>query len=88
MKQQLSRLGFLMLRDGSLEVKDTQDKKPELAKAKELVGDMASQFQMSSQFAKPDYFVPIPVVEGMASAESLSKKGIQIHCLDSQLIYP
>ena len=33
-----------MLRDGSLEIKDTQDKKPELAKAKDLVSEMASQF--------------------------------------------
>lgn len=43
---------------------------------------------MGSQFTKPDYFVPIPVIEGMASAEALTKKGIQIHCLDSQLLYP
>ena len=77
-----------MLRDGSLEIKDTQDKKPELVKAKDLVGSMASQFEMSSAFTKPDYFVPIPVIEGMASSENMSKSGIQIHCLDSQLVYP
>ena len=32
-KQYLSRMGFLMLRDGSLEVKDSSNKKPELADA-------------------------------------------------------
>ena len=58
-----------MLRDGSLEVKDPKDKMPELPKAKEIVGDMSKEFQMNSAFAKPDYFVPIPVIEGMASSE-------------------
>ena len=87
-KQSLSRLGFLMLRDGSLEVKDTHDKKPELVNAAEIVGEMAQNYQLASAFAKPDFFVPVPVIEGMASAESLHKAGIQIHCLDSRLVYP
>ena len=43
---------------------------------------------MASSFSKPDYFVPIPVIEGMTSAESMAKKGIMIHCLDSRLVYP
>ena len=77
-----------MLRDGTLEVKDPHDKKPELVRAAELVGEMTQQFQMGSAFSKPDYFVPIPVIEGMASSESMTKSGIQIHCLDSRLVYP
>ena len=77
-----------MLRDGSLEVKDSNDKKPELVKADGVLTDLAARFQLASSFSKPDYFVPIPVVEGMASAEAMSKSGIMIHCLESRLIYP
>ena len=46
------------------------------------------QFQMQDTYAKPDFFVPIPVIEGLASSEALSKKGIMVHCLDSRLVYP
>ena len=49
---------------------------------------MAMQFQMQDTYAKPDFFVPIPVIEGLASSEALSKKGIMVHCLDSRLVYP
>lgn len=65
-----------MLRDGKLEIKDPHDKKPELMQAKELIGDMSKKFEMGSMYSKPDYFVPIPVVEGMASSEAFSKSGI------------
>ena len=87
-RQQLSRLGFLVLRDGTLEVRDNQEKKPELSSAQEIVTDMAMQFQMQDTYAKPDFFVPITVIEGLASSEALSKKGIMVHCLDSRLVYP
>ena len=87
-KQSLSRLGFLMLRDGSLLVKDSHDKKPELVDAEKLVSTMVSEFQMESAFSKPDYFVPVPVIEGMSSAQSMAKTGVMIHCLDSRLVYP
>lgn len=77
-----------MLRDGSLLVKDTHDKKPELVDSEKLLGVMASEFQMESAYSKPDYFVPVPVIEGMASAQSMAKSGVMIHCLDSRLVYP
>ena len=77
-----------MLRDGTIEVKDPHEKKPELTKAHEMMTEFASKFHMASTFAKPDYFVPVPVIEGMASAETLTKKGIMIHCLDSRMVYP
>jgi len=77
-----------MLRDGSLEVQNSNDKKPELVKAGEVLADMAHNFQMASSYSKPDFFVPIPIVEGMASAESMAKAGVMVHCLDSRLVYP
>ena len=87
--QALSRVGFLMLRDGSLQIEDsTGHKKPELTFSAEVVKELALEYQLSSQFIKPDYFVPIPMIEGMQSAEKLQKTGIQIHCLESRLIYP
>ena len=62
-----------MLRDGSLEVQDSNSKKPELANGADILIELASKFQLASSFSKPDYFVPIPLVEGMASAESLTR---------------
>ena len=85
-KQYLSKMGFLMLRDGTLEVKG--DNKPEIKDVEEILLEMASQFEMSSTFKKPDYFVPMTVVEGLASSANMLKRGIQIHCLQSRLIYP
>lgn len=85
-KQYLSKMGFLMLRDGTLEVKG--DSKPEIKDVEEILLEMASQFEMSSTFKKPDYFVPMTVVEGLASSANMLKRGIQIHCLQSRLIYP
>lgn len=77
-----SRIGFLMLRDGSFEVQDsTGSKKPELPFAKEVVTSLSNEFGFASKFTKPDYFVPISVIEGMASSVRLQKHGIQIHCL-------
>ena len=49
---------------------------------------MSETFTMSSTFKKPDFFVPMTVLEGLASSSNLLKRGIQIHCLQSRLIYP
>jgi hypothetical protein len=49
---------------------------------------MESLFERPSKYEKPDFFVPFPVLEGIVSAEAMEKTGIQIHCLDSKLIYP
>ena len=78
-KQHLSKMGFLMLRDGSLEVKG--DTKPEIKDVEQILLEMANQFEMSSTFTKPDFFVPMTVVEGLASSANMLKRGIQIHCL-------
>ena len=85
-KQQLSRMGFLMLRDGSLEVQG--DAKPEIKDVEEILLEMSNQFEISSTYKKPDFFVPMTVVEGLASSANMLKRGIQIHCLQSRLIYP
>ena len=53
-----------------------------------MVKELAMEYTLSSKFAKPDYFVPFSVLQGMVSAERLQKQGIQIHCLESRLIYP
>lgn len=65
-----------MLRDGSLEIKDTSNKKPELAEAKEILTDLASNYSLNNRFGKPDYFVPISLIEGMAKAERLQRNGV------------
>ena len=85
-KQELSRLGYLTLRDGSLEVEG--ENKPECKNLKNVALEMESQFARASRFDKLDFFLPFPVLEGLVSAEAMEKAGIQIHCLDSKLIYP
>ena len=40
-KQQLSRVGFLVLRDGTIEVKDPSEKKPDLSNSVSAIEDMA-----------------------------------------------
>ena len=66
-KQMLSRLGFLVLRDGSLE---TQGKnKPELPALKSILGQLESGFELGS-FDKPDYYCSFPFMEGVISAEA------------------
>ena len=37
---------------------------------------------------KHDFFVPMPVIEGLVNASSLQAQGIQIHSLNSKKIYP
>jgi hypothetical protein len=59
-----------MLRDGSLEISDsTGVRKPEIVFAKEVVQELAQEYSFGSKFSKPEYFVPISVIEGMTSAE-------------------
>lgn len=53
-----------------------------------LVKEWEKNFDLGSSFSKPDYFLPFQAAEGLASAEALQTKGIQIHCLNSRLIYP
>ena len=79
-------MGFLMLRDGSLEIKG--DNTPEIKDIEEIMLEIANQFEISSSYKKPDYFVPMTVFEGLASSANMLKRGIQIHCLQSRLIYP
>ena len=75
-----------MLRDGSLEVKG--EKKPEIKDVDQVMLEAVESYEMASTFKKPDYFVPMTVFEGLSSSAQLLKRGIQIHCLDSRLIYP
>jgi hypothetical protein len=84
-KQVLSRIGFLVLRDGSLEVKTSNSKNVEDNEVRydarsgknlnvgllPLIKEAEKRFDMGSQYAKPDFFVPFPVIEGLASADSL-----------------
>lgn len=75
-----------MLRDGKVEVKGAN--LPQFKDLPPLCREWESQFEFESAFAKPDFFLPIPTAEGLASAEQLQSKGVQIHCLDSRLVYP
>jgi len=49
---------------------------------------MEGLYEKPSKYEKPDFFMPFPVLEGIVSSEAMEKSGIQIHCLDSKLIYP
>lgn len=62
--------------------------KPETKSLKTIALEMEAQFERVSKYEKPDFFLPMPVFEGIVSSEAYEKKGIQIHCLDSKLIYP
>ena len=65
-KQTLSRLGFLVLRDGSIDI--SEKNRPELPELKSIIADLESQYQIPD-FAKPDYFAPFPFIEGVISFE-------------------
>jgi len=76
-KQKLSRVGFLTLRDGTVEVQG--DNKPEFKDLKHpatLLSDMEQVFELGSKFSKPDYFLPITVAEGLHSADKMQTSGI------------
>jgi len=66
-KQTLSRLGFLALRDGKIEIQGQY--KPDFKDLEKLSKEWERSFDLGSSFAKPDYFLPLPVAEGLASAE-------------------
>jgi hypothetical protein len=62
--------------------------KPECKNLKTLALEMEGLYEKPSKYEKPDFFMPFPVLEGILSSEAMEKSGIQIHCLDSKLIYP
>lgn len=62
--------------------------KPECKNLKTVALEMEALFGKASKYDKPDFFVPFPVLEGVVSSEAMEKSGIQIHCLDSKVIYP
>ena len=68
-KQMLSRLGFLTLRDGTIEVQGKS--KPELPEFRSLLQNLESDYDLGQNFAKPDYFSSFPFIEGLTSAESM-----------------
>ena len=47
-----------------------------------------AEHQYELGLKKHDFFVPIPVIEGLVSAKSLQNQGTQIHSLASKKIYP
>ena len=59
-------MGFLALRDGSLELNPKN--KPEIVDIKQILGNLELEFDLGS-FKKPDYFLPFPFVEGLMSYE-------------------
>jgi hypothetical protein len=59
----------LALRNGKIEVKGQS--KPDFKDLEKLAADWERNFELGSAFAKPDYFLPMPVAEGLASAEAL-----------------
>jgi hypothetical protein len=80
------RLGYLMLRDGTIEIKG--DNIPQLAdNTREVVVDLEEEYKLTA-FSKPDYFVSAALVDGLISSQEFSKKGMQIHCLNSRMLYP
>lgn len=86
-KQLLGRFGFLMLRDGSLEIQGSR--RPELGSemVQGMLGDLERGIELP-MFDKPDYFASFPFVESLVSAEEFRKKGLQIACLHSRMLYP
>ena len=84
-RQQLSRIGFLVNRSGQLELKSSNLSEESANKTssymekgksvdfsgilKELLPEWEARFDLGSQFAKPDYFLPMGIVEGLHSAD-------------------
>lgn len=67
-KQMLSRLGFLTLRDGSIEL--AQKNRPELPELKSILRSLERDYNLGN-FDKPDYFTPFPFLEGAISFENM-----------------
>jgi len=76
-----------MLRDGTLEIEGSR--KPDLAtkEIQEMLKDLERSIELP-KFDKPDYFVSYQFVEALQSQEEFRKKGMQVHCLKSRMIYP
>jgi hypothetical protein len=68
-------MGFLVRRDGELEVKqkkrESTDERPEIPNLLALLREAENTYDLGSTFAKPDFFLPFPVMEGLSSATSL-----------------
>lgn len=87
-KQVLGRVGYLMLRDGSMMINGEKNR-PDLANddTVKVLRDMESAIEGDPKFLKPDYFASAPFIEGLMSANEFAKRGMQVHCLQSKLIY-
>lgn len=85
-KQVLGRMGYLVLRNGKVEIKGQN--KPEFKDLPNLSHEWSQHFDLGSAFSKPDYFLPFAAAEGLTSAEQIQSKGIMVHALNSRLIYP
>lgn len=85
-KQLLSRMGFLTLRDGTIEVKGQN--KPELPELKNLMQSLEQEYDLGQSFAKPDFYTSFPFLEGIISADSMKTNGIRIRCLSERIVYP
>ena len=74
-KQTLGRVGYLMLRDGTIELKG--ENKPELStqEIQDILLDFESNYNLK-KFDKPDYFANYAFVEGLISSEEFRKKGM------------
>lgn len=66
-KQTLARVGYLVLRNGKVEIKGAT--KPDYKDLPSLAKEWETQFDYGSAFTKPDYFLPFPAAEGLHSAE-------------------
>jgi hypothetical protein len=84
-KQMLSRMGFLALRDGSIELQAKN--KPEVADLKQILTAQSLEYELP-QFSKPDFFAPFPFVEGVISADTYKTQGIKVKCLGDKMIFP
>ena len=87
-KQVLGRVGYLMLRDGTLMINGEKNK-PDLANKDtvEVLKELESAIKSDPKFLKPDYFASAPFIEGLVSANEFAKRGMQVHCLASKMIY-
>lgn len=86
-KQALGRVGFLMLRDGTLELKGNNVPILNTKHVQQVIADHEKVFEQPA-FQKSDYFASAPFVEGLVSSLEFEKKGMQVNCLNSRMIYP
>lgn len=68
-KQTLARMGYLVLRDGKVEIKGQN--KPDFKDLPGLIPEWERMYDLGSAFCKPDYFLPLAAAEGLASSEML-----------------